>query len=114
KDKGAAAPTEEIVGEGLEADKPFIKVLCETQADLAERVGKEAIEIPLFVDYQQDAFDAVEDYATARLTEIFSIADKQSREAASDEYHQEDIEALAGDGKPFELRIEEIVIAFSA
>jgi len=114
QDKGAAAPTEEIVAEGLEAAKPFIKVLCETQADLAERVGKEAIEIPLFVDYQQDAFDAVEDYATARLTEIFSIADKQSREAASDEYHQEVIEALAGEGKPFELRQDEIVKAYGA
>src|SRR5699024_3575838 len=59
-DKGASAPTEEIVAEGLEAAKPFIKVLCETQADLAERVGKDPIEIPLFVDYRQDAFDAVE------------------------------------------------------
>src|SRR5699024_1076115 len=47
-------------------------------------------------------------------TEIFSIADKQTRESASDEYHQEDIEALAGEGKPFEQRQDEIVKAYGA
>lgn len=113
-DKSVSAPTEEIVAEGLEAAKPFIKVLCETQADLAERAAKAPVEIPLFVAYQQDAYDAVEEYASARLTEIFSIGDKQERESASDEYHQEVIEALAGEGKPFEERQDEIVKAYGA
>ena len=113
-DKNASAPTEEIVAEGLEAAKPFIKVLCETQADLAERAQKEPVEIPLFVAYQQDAFDAVEDYAGERLTEIFSIGDKQERETASDEYHKEVVEALAGEGKPFADRQDEIVKAYGA
>src|SRR5437588_3109290 len=31
---GAEAPTEEIVAQGLEAAKPFIKVLCEAQVEL--------------------------------------------------------------------------------
>src|SRR5699024_9653353 len=75
--KGVSAPTEEIVAEGLEAAKPFIKVLCDTQADLVDRAAKAPVEIPLFVAFQQDAFDAVKDYAETRLTEIFSIADKQ-------------------------------------
>lgn len=113
-DKGVSSPTEEIVAEGLEAAKPFIKVLCETQADLAARAAKTRVEIPLFVAYQQDAYDAVEEYASARLTEIFSIGDKQERESASDEYHQEVIEALAGEGKPFEERQDEIVKAYGA
>ena len=113
-DMSVSAPTEEIVAEGLEAAKPFIKVLCETQADLAERAAKAPVEIPLFVAYQQDAYDAVEEYASARLTEIFSIGDKQERESASDEYHQEVIEALAGEGKPFEERQDEIVKAYGA
>lgn len=113
-DKSVSAPTEEIVAEGLEAAKPFIKVLCESQADLAERAAKAPVEIPLFVAYQQDAYDAVEEYASARLTEIFSIGDKQERESASDEYHQEVIEALAGEGKLFEERQDEIVKAYGA
>src|SRR5215469_10970945 len=32
---GAAAPTEEVVAEGLEAAKPFIKTLCEAQLQVA-------------------------------------------------------------------------------
>ena len=113
-DKGVTAPTEQIVADGLEAAKPFIKVLCETQADLAARVAKEPVEVPLFIAYQQDAFDAVQDYASERLTEIFSIGDKQERESTSDAYHQEVIEALAGEGKPFEGRADEIVKAYGA
>ena len=33
---GAQAPTEEIVAGGLDAAKPFIKQLCEAQAELAK------------------------------------------------------------------------------
>ena len=112
--KGVSAPTEEIVAEGLEAAKPFIKVLCDSQADLADRAAKAPVEIPRFVAFEQDAFDAVKDYAETRLAEIFSIADKQEREAASDEYHREVVDALAGEGKPYEDRQDEIVKAYGA
>ena len=114
KDQGAQAPTEEIVAEGLEAAKPFIKALCEAQADLANRVNKPAVEVPFFLDYEDDVFDAVQDYASERLREIFSIADKQEREAASDEYHQEVVEALAGEGTQFEDRRGEVVKAYGS
>src|SRR5699024_7053928 len=104
----------DIVAEGLEAAKPFIKVLCEAQADLAARAAKEPVEVPLFVDFEQDAFDAVEDYGGERLTEIYSIGDEQERQAASDAYHQDVIEALAGEGKPFAERQSEIIKAYGA
>ncbi|MCZ4149081.1 polyribonucleotide nucleotidyltransferase, partial [Escherichia coli] len=55
KERGAQAPTEEVVAEGLEAAKPFIKVLCEAQADLAARAAKETVEFPVFRDYEDDA-----------------------------------------------------------
>ena len=113
-DKNVAAPTEEVVAAGLEAAKPFIRVLCEAQADLAERASKDPVEIPLFRAYEQDAFDAVEEFAGERLTEIYSIGDKQARQTASDEYHQEVIEALAGEGKSFEDRRDEINKAYGA
>src|SRR5437588_7243741 len=50
---GAVAPTEETVAEGLEAAKPFIRVLCETQQRLAAEVGADgpAAEYPVFIDY---------------------------------------------------------------
>ena len=46
------APTEEIVAEGLEAAKPFIKVLCQAQAELAKLAAKPTAEFPRYLDYQ--------------------------------------------------------------
>ncbi len=51
---GAEAPTEEVVASGLDAAKPFIKVLCKAQADLAAKAAKPTGEFPIFLDYQDD------------------------------------------------------------
>ena len=64
---GAQAPTEEIVAEGLEASKEFIKQLCEAQAELAAVAAKPVKEFPRFLDYQDDAFAAVEAAASGDL-----------------------------------------------
>ena len=114
KEQGKTAPTEEIVAEGLEAAKPFIKVLCEAQANLAERAGKDPIEVPFFVDYQDDVLEAVKAKAEERLSNIYQIADKQSREAADAELKAELVEELAGEGKEFEGRGGEIAKALGS
>ena len=114
KERGAQAPTEEIVAEGLEAAKPFIRALCEAQADLVKRAGKDPVDVPVFQDYQDDAYAAVEKLATDRLTEIFSIGDKQERESASDAYLLEVLEELAGEGKDFAERKGEIAKAYGS
>ena len=59
KERGAQAPTEEIVAEGLEAAKPFIRALCEAQADLVKRAGKDPVDVPVFQDYQDDALSLI-------------------------------------------------------
>ncbi|STY72904.1 Polyribonucleotide nucleotidyltransferase [Micrococcus luteus] len=114
KERGAQAPTEEIVAEGLEAAKPFIRALCEAQADLVKRAGKDPVDVPVFQDYQDDAYAAVEKLAAGRLTEIFSIGDKQERESASDAYLLEVLEELAGEGKDFAERKGEIAKAYGS
>ncbi|UYQ78514.1 polyribonucleotide nucleotidyltransferase [Glutamicibacter sp. JL.03c] len=114
KDRGAVAPTEEVVAEGLEAAKPFIKVLCEAQADLAARAAKETVEFPVFRDYEEDAFAAVEAAASTRLAEIYTIADKQERDNAAGAYKDEVLASLAGEGNTFEGREGEISKAFGA
>ncbi|GAA1664102.1 polyribonucleotide nucleotidyltransferase [Citricoccus zhacaiensis] len=114
KEQGATAPTEEIVAEGLEAAKPFIKALCDAQADLAQRAAKAPVEIPVFKDYEDDAYEAVEQFAAARLQEIYSIADKQERQNTDDAYRAEVVEALAGEGTQFEQRRGEIAKAYGA
>ena len=59
-DGGADAPTEEVVADGLEAAKPFIKVLCEAQSELAAKAAKPTGEFPVFLDYQDDVLEAVD------------------------------------------------------
>ncbi|NCY10974.1 MAG: polyribonucleotide nucleotidyltransferase, partial [Actinobacteria bacterium] len=46
---GASAPTEEIVGQGLEASKPFIRQLCQAQIELAKVAAKPTAEFPVFL-----------------------------------------------------------------
>lgn len=109
KDEGATAPTEEVVAEGLEAAKPFIRALCEAQQDLAARAAKPTTEFPIFLDYEADAYDAVEAAAAAKLAEVFQIADKQERENASDALKAEVLGQLA---EQFEGREKEVSAAF--
>ncbi|GAA1137405.1 polyribonucleotide nucleotidyltransferase [Nesterenkonia lutea] len=114
KEQGRTAPTEDIVSEGLEAAKPFIKVLCDAQADLAARAAKPAIDIPTFVDYEDDVLAAVESSAAERLSKVYQIADKQERDTADSELKAEIREELAGEGKEFEGRGGEVSKAIGA
>ena len=63
---GATAPTEEVVAQGLEAAKKFIKILCDAQSELAAKSTKETREFNLYPDYQPDAFEAVEAAVSGR------------------------------------------------
>ncbi|GAB3177312.1 polyribonucleotide nucleotidyltransferase [Nesterenkonia halophila] len=114
KEQGKTAPTEEIVAEGLEAAKPFIRSLCDAQADLVERAGKEPVEVPIFTDYQDDVHEAVKAAAEERLTSIYQIADKQERDSADAALKAELLEQLAGEGQQFEGRDSEIGKALGA
>jgi len=83
--EGAQAPTEEVVAQGLEAAKPFIRVLCAAQVQVAEKAAKETAEFPRFLDYQDDVYEAVAPAIEADLAEALTIADKQTRENRLDE-----------------------------
>ncbi len=106
--EGATAPSEEVVAAGLEAAKPFIRVLCEAQAALAAKAAKETREFPLFPDYQADVYEVVERVAEGRLSDALSIADKQTRESRLDEIKDEVRAELA---EQFEGREKEISAA---
>jgi polyribonucleotide nucleotidyltransferase len=89
---GAKAPTEQVVAEGLEAAKGFIRTLCQAQSALAARAAKETVEYPVFPDYQPDAYEAVAAAVTDELAAALTIADKQARESAID-----DVKGLAAE-----------------
>ncbi|MEU4442110.1 polyribonucleotide nucleotidyltransferase [Actinosynnema sp. NPDC050801] len=106
---GAQAPTEEVVAAGLEAAKPFIKVLCDAQAQLAQVAAKATGEFPTYPAYQADAFEAVEQAASGELAQAMSIGGKQERESRIDEIKASVLEKLA---EQFEGREKEVGAAF--
>ena len=108
---GVQAPTEEIVASGLDAAKPFIKQLVEAQVELANVAAKPVQEFPVFLDFEDDAYAAVESAAKADLASAMTIADKQERETRTDEIKVAVLDKLAGD---FEGREKEIGAAFRA
>lgn len=81
---GAVTPTEEVVGQGLEAAKPFIRTLCDAQLELAKLAAKPTGEFPVFLDYQSDAYEAVAAIASDDLAKALTIAGKQDRETETD------------------------------
>ncbi|MGO4602229.1 polyribonucleotide nucleotidyltransferase [Terrabacter sp. 2YAF2] len=85
KTEGKQAPTEEVVAEGLEASKKFIKVLCEAQAELAAKAAKPVQDFPIFLDYQDDVYAAVEAAAAGDTAAALTIAGKSERESRLDE-----------------------------
>ncbi|WP_418059501.1 polyribonucleotide nucleotidyltransferase [Pimelobacter simplex] len=106
---GSQAPTEEVVASGLDAAKPFIKQLVEAQQELANVAAKPVQEFPVFLDYEDDVFEAVEAASKADLAAAMTIGDKQERETRTDELKAELLEKLAGQ---FEGREKEIGAAF--
>ncbi|WP_091121409.1 polyribonucleotide nucleotidyltransferase [Nocardioides terrae] len=106
---GAQAPTEPIVATGLDAAKPFIKQLCEAQSELASVAAKPVAEFPIFLDYQDDVFAAVEAAVAKETAEALTIGGKQERESRLDEIKASLIDQI---GAQFEGREGEVGAAF--
>ncbi|QZY28066.1 polyribonucleotide nucleotidyltransferase [Nocardioides coralli] len=106
---GAQAPTEEVVASGLDAAKPFIKQLVEAQVELAKQSAKPVQEFPVFLDYEDDAYEAVEGAVREATAEALTIAGKQEREERLDEIKAGLLDQLA---EQFEGREKEIGAAF--
>jgi polyribonucleotide nucleotidyltransferase len=106
---GAGAPTESVVAEGLEAAKPFLRVLCEAQQELADAAGKETAEYPVFPDYQDDVYYSVASVATDELGKALTIAGKAERDERTDEIRAEVLERL---GETYAGREKEISAAY--
>jgi polyribonucleotide nucleotidyltransferase len=102
---GATAPTEEVVAQGLDASKGFIKTMCEAQIDLAAKAAKPTADFPIFLEYQDDAYEAVERLSIADLREAMTIVSKAEREDRLDDIKKV---VLAELGPQFEGREKEL------
>src|SRR5436309_8576186 len=110
-DSSAIGPTEETVAQGLDAAKPFIKILCAAQQTIADAAAKETAEFPIFADYEADVYDAVSAEVSDELARVLAIAGKQERDTESDRIKALTAEKLASQ---FEGREKEISAAFRA
>jgi len=106
---GAPTPNEEVVAQGLDAAKPFIKILCDAQSALAKVAAKPTAEFPVFLDYQDDVFAAVEKAAGADLAKALTISGKQERETSIDAISAATKESVSA---AFEGREKEVPAAF--
>ncbi|WP_116948311.1 polyribonucleotide nucleotidyltransferase [Jiangella endophytica] len=106
---GRTAPTEEVVAAGLEASKPFITALANAQKQLADAAAKETAEFPVFLDYTDEIYAAVEGAARDELAKALTIGAKQEREQRLDELKGEVKERLA---EQFEGAEKDISAAF--
>ncbi len=108
---GKTAPTEEVVGQGLEAAKPFIKTLCDAQSELVAKLPRETFDFPVFRDYEDDVYAAVEELASSRVAEAMTISGKQERDEATHAIRQDVTEKLA---ERFADRTSEVSAAMKA
>ncbi len=100
---GAKRPSEEVVAEGLEAAKPFLRSLVEAQASLAQQAAKETRQYPVFLPYTDATYAVVEEAALAELQDVYRIADKQQRQEADDALKSRVREAVAAKVESGEL-----------
>jgi len=108
---GAKAPTEQVVAEGLDASKVFIRALCVAQQELAAKAAKPTADFPLFLDYQPDAYEAVDKLSGASIREAMTIVSKAEREDRLDDIKKVTVAELAEAGSAFEGREKELSAA---
>jgi polyribonucleotide nucleotidyltransferase len=83
---GAPKVTEEVIAQGLQECKTWIRESIELQKELVAKAGvHEPIPYVPQVDYGTDVFDRVADIGTDMLSKAQTIADKSDRNAATDE-----------------------------
>ena len=104
--EGAPKVSEQVIADGLEASKQWIKESIGLQRQLvASVIAKSGPIAPLeytpVLDYTDEIFAAVEKVATSKLATAVTIALKADRNAATDAAAAETVAELCGDGGAF-------------
>lgn len=81
---GATKPNEQVVAEGLEASKPFIKQLVAAQNVVANTAAKPIKDFPVFLPYSEETYNFVAGRAYDKLVPVYQIAEKVARQDADD------------------------------
>jgi polyribonucleotide nucleotidyltransferase len=95
-EEGAPKVTEEVIAQGLDASKVWIKESIDLQRQLIEQAGVHApLSFDPQIDYSDEIFAAVEEIGAERLSAAQSIADKGDRSIATDAARDEILAELA-------------------
>jgi polyribonucleotide nucleotidyltransferase len=94
--EGQAAPTEEIVADGLEEAKRAIDEIVDMQQEFVRQVGVAEREFPVDAAYEDEVTAAVDEFARGRVTEALKTADKTERTTELDRVKEELGAHLAG------------------
>jgi polyribonucleotide nucleotidyltransferase len=106
---GAPHVTEEIIADGLEAAKAWIRESIDLQRQLVDKAGvHEAIPYVPQMDYGDDVWERVKEVGSERIAQVTTITQKAERNAAADEATKAIIAELA---EEFEGREKEIKAA---
>jgi len=112
--QGAPRVTEEVIANGLEVAKTWIRESIDLQRALVKKVGpKEAMSFTLFVDYGDDVYDRVVAGGADRLQAANSITTKTERNSALDEATDEIVAELAPEFPEREREIKAAVRAYT-
>ncbi len=113
-DDGAPRVTEEVIANGLEVAKTWIRESIELQRELARKAGsKETMAFTLFVDYGEDVYDRVVAVGAERLQSANAITTKSERNAALDEATDEILAELGPEFPDREREIKSAVRAYT-
>jgi polyribonucleotide nucleotidyltransferase len=106
-EQGAPKVTEEVIAQGLEASKTWIRESIALQREFVAATGvREPIPFEAAADYGDDVYAKVAELGTDKLAQANSIVDKTERNAANDAVRDEILEALASefDGREKEIK----------
>ncbi len=94
--EGAPKVTEEVIAEGLEAAKTWIRESIELQRQLVSKAGKpETMAFELFVDYAEEVFSRVQALGAELIEKANAVSGKAERNAALDAAGEQTMAALA-------------------
>ncbi len=108
---GASAPTEEVVGAGLEEAKQYLRELCDLQQALAQEVGAaEAGSFPLFPAYNDKVYEALQSAVSDELAEVLSNGDldKSARNERIADLRERGVDAAFADAGDVEVSDAEL------
>ncbi len=111
---GTPKVTEDVLAEGLEAAKTWIRESIDLQRELVARAGtKPTIAYELFSDHGEDVFARVSELASDALAKANTISDKAERNAALDETTASAVAQLSGEFPEREREIKAAVRAIT-